>query len=106
MPALESVVAIHEDDPCVPHPGWSPPQLPWSCAARPWRTSSAAGSANAPASGMSMDSVEAKYGAPTKRVPPVGGASAQQPPITRWEYPGFVVYFENNHVIHTVVTPG
>ena len=59
-----------------------------------------------PASGMSMDSVEAKYGAPTKRVPAVGGASAQQPPITRWEYPGFVVYFENNHVIHTVVTPG
>jgi hypothetical protein len=62
--------------------------------------------ANAPASGMSMDSVEAKYGAPTRRVPAVGGASAQQPPITRWEYPGFVVFFENNHVIHTVITPG
>ncbi|HTJ15788.1 MAG TPA: hypothetical protein VL494_03320 [Steroidobacteraceae bacterium] len=59
-----------------------------------------------PASGMSMDSVEAKYGAPTKRVAPVGGASAQQPPITRWEYPGFVVFFENNHVIHTVITTG
>ena len=62
--------------------------------------------ANTPSSGMSMDSVEAKYGAPTRRVPAVGGASAQQPPITRWEYPGFVVYFENNRVIHTVVTPG
>jgi hypothetical protein len=55
---------------------------------------------------MSMDSVEAKYGAPTRRVAPVGGASAQQPPITRWEYPGFTVYFENSRVIHTVVTPG
>ena len=66
----------------------------------------AAGGANTPSSGMSMDSVEAKYGAPTKRVPAVGGASAQQPPITRWEYPGFVVFFENNHVIHTVITPG
>jgi hypothetical protein len=65
-----------------------------------------AGGANTPSSGMSMDSVEAKYGAPTKRVPAVGGASAQQPPITRWEYPGFVVFFENNHVIHTVITPG
>ena len=64
------------------------------------------GGANTPSSGMSMDSVEAKYGAPTRRVPAVGGASAQQPPITRWEYPRFTVYFENNHVIHTVVTPG
>jgi hypothetical protein len=66
----------------------------------------ASGAAATPASGMSMDSVEEKYGAPTRRVPAVGGASAQQPPITRWEYPGFVVYFENNRVIHTVVTPG
>jgi hypothetical protein len=54
---------------------------------------------------MSMDKVEAKYGAPTRRVPAVGGASSAQPPITRWEYPGFTVYFENNHVVHTVVTP-
>jgi hypothetical protein len=59
-----------------------------------------------PSSGMSMQSVEAKYGAPSRRVPAVGGASTAQPPITRWEYPGFVVYFENNHVVHTVVTPG
>jgi hypothetical protein len=64
-----------------------------------------AGGADKPTSGMSMDSVEAKYGAPTRRVPAVGGASAAQPPITRWEYPGFVVYFENNRVVHTVVTP-
>ena len=66
----------------------------------------ASSGAATPASGMSMESVEAKYGAPSKRVPAVGGASAQQPPITRWEYPGFVVFFENNHVIHTVITPG
>ena len=63
-------------------------------------------SADKPASGMSMEKVEAKYGAPTRRVPAVGGASTAQPPITRWEYPGFVVYFENNLVVHTVVTPG
>ena len=25
-----------------------------------------------------------------------------QPPISRWEYPGFVVYFEHNLVIHAV----
>lgn len=58
---------------------------------------SASQSANRPARGMSMDKVEATFGAPTQRIPAVG-----QPPITRWEYPGFVVYFENRLVIHTV----
>lgn len=54
-------------------------------------------SASRPARGMSMDKVEATFGAPSNRVPAVG-----QPPITRWEYPGFVVYFENQLVIHAV----
>jgi hypothetical protein len=54
-------------------------------------------SADRPARGMSMDKVEAKYGAPTSRAPAVG-----EPPITRWEYPGFVVYFEHHLVIHAV----
>jgi hypothetical protein len=53
--------------------------------------------AERPARGASMDKVEATFGAPTRRVPAVGN-----PPITRWEYPGFVVYFEHQHVIHTV----
>lgn len=66
----------------------------------------AGGAADKPTSGMSMESVEAKYGAPTRRAPAVGGASTAQPPITRWEYPGFVVYFEHNRVVHTVTTPG
>jgi hypothetical protein len=61
-------------------------------------------SGDKPASGMSMENVEAKYGAPSRRVPAVGGATAAQPPITRWEYPGFVVFFENSRVVHTVVT--
>ena len=56
------------------------------------------GSVDKPASGMSMEKVEAKYGAPSRRVPAVG-----EPPITRWEYPGFVVYFEHSRVVHTVV---
>ncbi len=51
-----------------------------------------------PARGMSMEKVEAAFGAPTSRVPAVG-----QPPITRWDYPGFVVYFEHNRVLHSVV---
>ncbi len=65
-----------------------------------------AASSDKPTSGMSMERVEAKFGAPSRRVAPVGGASTAQPPITRWEYPGFVVYFENSLVVHTVVTPG
>ena len=59
-----------------------------------------ADSAAHPARGMSMDKVEATFGAPSRRVPAVG-----EPPITRWEYPGFVVYFEHNLVIHSVVVP-
>ena len=34
----------------------------------------------------------------TNRVAAVGN-----PPITRWEYPSFVVFFENNIVLHSVV---
>lgn len=51
-----------------------------------------------PTRGMTMDQVATKFGAPVTKVPAVG-----KPPISRWEYPGFVVYFEANHVIHSVV---
>jgi hypothetical protein len=59
-------------------------------------------SSSRPARGMSMERVEAAFGAPTRRVPAVGGGNPSQPPISRWEYPGFVVYFENNLVVHSV----
>ena len=51
-----------------------------------------------PSRGMTMNEVSTKFGTPTNKVPAVG-----RPPISRWEYPGFVVYFENDHVIHSVV---
>ena len=52
-----------------------------------------------PTRGMTMDQVTStKFGAPVTKVPAVG-----QPPISRWEYPGFVVYFEHDHVIHSVI---
>jgi len=51
----------------------------------------------APSRGMSMAQVEARFGVPAERHAPVG-----QPPITRWVYPGFVVYFEYSHVVHSV----
>ena len=50
-----------------------------------------------PTRGMTEQSVEARFGAPVTRVAPVG-----DPPIARWEYPGFIVYFEYDRVIHAV----
>jgi hypothetical protein len=55
-----------------------------------------------PRAGLSMTAVESTYGAPAQRHPAVGGAAAQHPPITRWDYSAFSVYFENERVIHSV----
>jgi hypothetical protein len=52
-----------------------------------------------PTRGMSMDQVSSKFGAPSAKIAAVGS-----PPISRWEYPGFIVYFEADHVIHSVVS--
>jgi hypothetical protein len=54
-----------------------------------------------PTSGMTAESVEAKFGTPDARVAPVG-----DPPISRWEYKDFVVFFEYDRVIHAVVRRG
>ncbi len=51
-----------------------------------------------PARGVSMSKVENQYGQPTERHAAIGN-----PPITRWDYPGFSVFFEREHVIHSVV---
>jgi hypothetical protein len=55
-----------------------------------------------PRPGMSMTAVESAYGAPAERRSPVGGEVVQHPPITRWDYPSFSVYFEHDRVIHAV----
>lgn len=54
-------------------------------------------SSSRPARGMTMARVESAFGTPSDRQAAVG-----QPPITRWDYPAFVVYFEYDHVIHAV----
>ena len=53
-----------------------------------------------PARGMSMDKVASTWGEPASRIGPVG-----DPPIARWEYDDFVVYFEYQYVIHSVIKP-
>jgi hypothetical protein len=57
----------------------------------------AAASDGRPSRGMTQARVESKYGSPTSVQVPVG-----EPPITRWDYPNFVVFFEYDRVIHAV----
>jgi len=55
-----------------------------------------------PKKGESMAEVTKQFGEPETKHAPVGGGSPKQPPITRWDYAGFVVFFEGNRVIHAV----
>ena len=64
---------------------------------------SAARGKDLPQRGASMAAVEARFGAPVEKFAPVGGGSKSTPPITRWAYPTFSVYFENSHVVDAVV---
>lgn len=50
-----------------------------------------------PSRGMNMQQVEAHFGAPLEKVPAVG-----KPPISRWIYTDYTVYFEHQYVIHSV----
>ena len=52
-----------------------------------------------PKRGITMTQVEAKFGAPVSKHDAVG-----QPPITRWDYAGFSVFFEHDRVIDAVAT--
>jgi hypothetical protein len=61
-----------------------------------------------PRAGMNMESVRAKYGNPVREHPAVSTTGGPlQPPITRWDYNGYSVFFEHDVVLHSVVTrPG
>ena len=64
----------------------------------------AAGQSSAPVAlprrAITKAAVRRQYGPPERRFAPVG-----DPPITRWDYPGFRVFFEYDRVLHSVV-PG
>lgn len=51
-----------------------------------------------PTRGMTQSNVESSFGSPVSRKAAVG-----DPPISSWEYQGFVVFFEYDRVIHAVV---
>lgn len=50
-----------------------------------------------PERGSSPETVLREFGEPRQRHAPVG-----QPPISRWDYADFSVYFEYQHVVHAV----
>ena len=50
-----------------------------------------------PARGLTMEQVKRQLGQPLKILPAVG-----EPPITRWIYKNFIVYFEYKLVLHSV----
>jgi hypothetical protein len=54
-----------------------------------------------PARGTEMATVRDRLGSPLERMAAVG-----EPPITRWVYDGFVVYFEDELVLHSVKRVG
>ncbi|HEX6929485.1 MAG TPA: hypothetical protein VF267_09560 [Gammaproteobacteria bacterium] len=52
-----------------------------------------------PTRGMDMDKVRRVYGEPLNMHSAVG-----DPPITRWDYENYSVFFEYDKVIHSVIT--
>jgi len=55
------------------------------------------GMSGSPERGETKADVLAELGEPVNRTPAVG-----DPPISSWEYDKFVVYFENDYVLHSV----
>lgn len=53
---------------------------------------------NRPRTGTTKASVEQKFGAPIEVRAAVGS-----PPISSWVYAEFIVYFEHEHVVHSVL---
>lgn len=51
-----------------------------------------------PARGLTQQQVESRFGSPLEKMAPVG-----EPPISRWVYDKYTVYFEGNYVIHSAV---
>ena len=51
-----------------------------------------------PGNGMSMDQVSQRFGEPKEKVGAVG-----DPPISRWVYDGYTVFFEHDLVLHAVI---
>lgn len=60
-----------------------------------------AGAMDVPVNGMSMGEVESRYGTPDVKEAAVG-----DPPISRWNYDRWSVFFEYDMVLFTVLNEG
>ncbi len=61
-------------------------------------TGNPAATGGQPNRGSTMSAVQGRFGEPTQRHATIG-----DPPITRWDYPQFSVYFEHDRVLHAVL---
>jgi len=59
--------------------------------------------ANTPKHGQTMQVVSSKFGKAQRVSVSKGPVTKQNPKITRWDYKDFSVFFENTHVIHSVI---
>lgn len=66
---------------------------------------SASAPSKLPRKGELQAAVVHEFGEPRRRHAAVGGDSPHHPPIVRWDYAEFSVFFENSHVVDAVV-PG
>ncbi|WP_211243031.1 hypothetical protein [Sinimarinibacterium sp. CAU 1509] len=87
MAALGAAPALHADVLTLPEAESATPAAPSSLPQR----------------GMTMNAVTRQFGEPLQRHAPAGGGGPKTPPITRWDYDGFSVFFENSTVIDIVV---
>lgn len=51
-----------------------------------------------PQRGMTQQQVESSFGSPVEKIQAVG-----EPPISRWVYDKYTVYFEHEYVIHSAI---
>jgi hypothetical protein len=56
---------------------------------------------NLPANGQTKQAIETRYGSPAQKHNAVG-----DPPISRWDYDRYSVYFEYDLVLFSVLHPG
>ncbi len=58
---------------------------------------------NMPKFGQTKRTVSKRFGKAKRISVSKGKVTKRNPRITRWDYPNFSVFFENSHVIHSVV---
>jgi hypothetical protein len=56
-----------------------------------------------PQRGQSQATVLREFGEPKLRHAPAGGGAPKHPPITRWDYDGYSVFFEHTTVVDVVI---